>query len=130
MTVSEDELIRMRAKAAEVTARVDQLAAELDEVSTRIKAVSVTAKSADQLIRATVGPEGRLTRLELDRDIYTFHTPDELAREIEETIAAAATEAQQRVMAMCRPFVSDDQMQAALSYDYKTLAQGLTGGTS
>jgi DNA-binding protein YbaB len=128
VSVTEDELIKLRARAAEVTARVHKMTDDLERISREIKAVSVTATSGDKLVKATVGPDGKLTTLELHPEVYDYHPPHELAREIEETIATAAAEAQQRVMALCRPFVSDEQMRAALSHDYQTLVHGMLRG--
>lgn len=118
----------MRARVAEVNERVARMTTDLDDISSNIKAVSVTATSGDDLIRATVGHDGVLTSLELHRDVYDHYDPAELAREIEQTIAAAAKEARQRVMAACRPFVTDEQLQAALNHDYRTLVRGFSEG--
>lgn len=126
MSVSEDDLDRMRTRAADVTARVQQMTAQLDELSQQVKAISVTATSADRLITVTVASDGRLTRLELDRDVYQHHDPDELARQIEEVISVAAAEAQQRMIAACESYVPADQLRAALAHDFRSLVHGIS----
>lgn len=126
--MSEDELIRMRAKVAEATSRVQRMAADFADIGTKIKMLTVTAESRDRLVKVTVGPEGRLAKLELDPDVYDFHSPEELALEIEQTTRAAADEAAQRVMALVTPIVPETQVKAAMAYDYQAVAEGLARG--
>ncbi len=128
VSVSEEELIKLRARVAEVNERMARMTSDLDDLSERIRAVTVTAESADKLVKATVGHDGMLTKLELHPDVYDYHEPDELADQIEQTLAAASHEARQRVMAACSPFVTQEQMQAAVSHDYRSMMQSLFQG--
>ncbi|MGI5147398.1 YbaB/EbfC family nucleoid-associated protein [Plantactinospora sp. CA-294935] len=118
MTVDGEQVAELRARAERLTAQFRQVSSALDEVSARVRAVAVTATSADGSITATVGPEGRLQRLDLGPEVLDYGDARRLAEEIEATIAVAAEEAQRQVFDACRPYVSEESMAAYRNHDF------------
>ncbi|MGC7095671.1 YbaB/EbfC family nucleoid-associated protein [Amycolatopsis lurida] len=81
-------------------ARVDELLADyrrsrdhLAGVQRELAAVRATASSGDGLLKATVGPQGALTGLEIGEAAYREYGPAELAREIVRLVDTAGLKA-------------------------------------
>ncbi|GAA3768674.1 hypothetical protein GCM10022225_64060 [Plantactinospora mayteni] len=118
MTVDGEQVAALRARAEQLTAQLRQASSALGDISTRVQAVTVTATSADRSITATVGPDGRLRRLELTPQVFEHADARQLAEEIEATIRVAAEEAERRVLDTCSPYVSEESLTAFRNNDF------------
>ncbi|NUT35255.1 MAG: YbaB/EbfC family nucleoid-associated protein [Hamadaea sp.] len=117
MAADRETVEALRSRAEDLRSHVEHAIAGFDGVMAQLKTIEVTAVSADRLVTATVGADGRLRGLRLDPAIY--HQPDstELAHAIHETITVAADAAQRRMVELCADLLPPD-----LAVD------GLTGG--
>jgi DNA-binding protein YbaB len=95
--VEERDLSGLRALAEELTGQLEKVRSGLADMQKEITAVTVTVKSPDGYVTATVGPRGHLVRLQLDGRIYRNPDSAKLAATITETIQKATAEAAQKV---------------------------------
>jgi len=125
-----EQIARMRERADEITSRIKRMTSSFDSIAAEAQAIEVTASSADGLVVATVGVDGRLRALHLNSRIY--HQPDaeDLARSIRETIDAATDEAQRRALALYQPLLPADTLSSLAERDPKKLLTSLVGSLS
>lgn len=128
--VTAENVARMRARAEELTDQLRRMTSSFDEVANKAQAVEATARSGDGVVIATVGVDGRLRSLHLDP--RAFHYPDatELSRSIQETIDAAADEAQRRAMELYRPLLPSETLGSLVERDPKKMLTSLVEGLS
>lgn len=91
-TADRDANRALRARFDEVYGDYQRLRSGMDELQQRLAALRVTARSADGLVTATVGPRGQLVALDLDRGAYRAMPPGELADLIVAVTASAAAQ--------------------------------------
>jgi DNA-binding protein YbaB len=115
----------MRSRVAEAMEHLERLRAGYTELHHGLQAVSATATSDDGLVTVTVGPQGRVVRLELDPRIYRRPDSRRLAETITATIKHAADEAELKVRRLCRPFMADEEITAHLTGDVDALVRRL-----
>jgi DNA-binding protein YbaB len=89
VAVSADHQVQVDDLLAGYRRSRDQLASVHRALST----VHESATSRDGAVRATVGPGGHLTALDIHEDAYRHYRPERLALLIVETVAAAAAKA-------------------------------------
>ncbi|MBB5867550.1 DNA-binding protein YbaB [Allocatelliglobosispora scoriae] len=118
-----EAVARLRARAEELTGQFQQMIGSFDDIAAKTRAVMVTATSGDGLVTATVGSDGRLRKLRLDPRIYHYPHASDLARSIQETIDAAAAEAQRRVVEICAPLVPEETIAPYLERDHEKIMQ-------
>jgi DNA-binding protein YbaB len=80
----------------------------VNDVQTRMLEVSGTAWSADRMVKATVGPRGQLTHLEIDPRVYRKPNSVALAETIVATVHAAAEQALRRSQEIMDAYVPRD----------------------
>jgi DNA-binding protein YbaB len=108
----------MRNRADELLGELNRLRSGLQDLQQRLRAANATVTSEDGLVTATVGPRGQLVSLELDPRIYRRPDSKHLASTITQTVQKAAAKVQEQVMAACRPYMPDSEVQAHLDYDF------------
>lgn len=99
--VNRDANAALKARFADVYGQYEKLRDGMGEMQTRLAELSVSAMDEEELIRATVGPRGQLTSLEIEPRAYRVYEPHELAEEITKVVtkaAANATDAVQEVL--------------------------------
>lgn len=131
----------LRARADELLGELNRLRSGLSGLQARLRAVNASVTSDDGMVTATVGPRGQLVSLEIDPRIYRRPDSRLLAQTITQTVQAAAARAQEQVMAACRPYFPDAEVQAHLDFDFDGMmrrldhelgdpdARGAPGGT-
>ncbi|MFG1777698.1 YbaB/EbfC family nucleoid-associated protein [Micromonospora sp. NPDC049048] len=124
MSATRDEVEALRDTADRLRAQVERATGSFRRISEEFGLLEATAVSADRLVTAVVGADGRLRRLMIDPGIY--HQPDaeHLARTIEETIEVAAQGVQERVREILRQHVPEELVDAHLSRDADSLVTG------
>lgn len=75
------------------------------DVNRALGAIEGTASSDDGFIDATAGPNGDLRSLRLDPRIYRVHDADALARDIVDTVRAAADTARREAFDVLKPLL-------------------------
>ncbi|GAB7048290.1 YbaB/EbfC family nucleoid-associated protein [Catenuloplanes indicus] len=83
----------LKARFADVYGQYEKLRDGMGEMQTRLASLSVSAADEDELIRATVGPRGQLTSLEIAPRAYRVYEAHELAEAITRVVAEAAANA-------------------------------------
>lgn len=106
-------------------ARVDELMEEFhrlrsgaEDLQKKLKEVSATARSKDGFVKATVGPRGQLTKLELDPRLYRNPDSGALAESILDTVRRATEDAQGQVEELCKPLLPAEEVRAHMNYDF------------
>lgn len=117
------ELDALRAQAAELMTRFDNMRVGYGSLQQKILKVNATVKSPDGYVTATVGPQGQVLKLELDPRIYRRPNSRELAATITKTIQEAAQKATEQVSELCSPFMPDSQFQAHMNFDFNGVVQ-------
>jgi DNA-binding protein YbaB len=102
--VQERDLSGLRALAEELTGQVAKLRTGMVDMRNEINALTATVKSPDGYVTATVGPRGKLVRLQLDPRIYRKPDSTALAATITETVQKAAAEAAKKVEAVAAKY--------------------------
>ncbi|GAB7040264.1 MULTISPECIES: YbaB/EbfC family nucleoid-associated protein [Catenuloplanes] len=87
----------LKARFADAYGQYERVRDGIGELRTRLSELSVSAVDAKELIRATVGPRGQLTSLEIEPRAYRAYEPHELADEITRVVADAAARATETV---------------------------------
>ena len=111
MHVDGEMVAAMRVQAEELASRLEKMTGQLTELQEQVRQVSVTAVSRDNLVRVTVGSDGKPRELVLDAGIYRNPDSARLARTILDTMEVAGEEARRQVMELCRPFASEEAIQ-------------------
>ncbi|WP_033339670.1 YbaB/EbfC family nucleoid-associated protein [Catenuloplanes japonicus] len=91
----------LKARFADVYGQYERLRDGMGEMQTRLAELTISATDEEELIRATVGPRGQLTSLEIEPRAYRVYEAHELAEQITKVVAeaaASATDAVQEVM--------------------------------
>lgn len=111
--------------AQALQARIDELMEEFnrlrsgaDDLQRRLKEVKATARSKDGYVKATVGPRGQLTNIELDPRLYRNPDSHALAASILETVQKATEDALGQVEELCKPLLPTEEVRAHLNYDF------------
>lgn len=107
----------LRARADELMAQFERMRSGVDDLQQQLKAVDVTVVSEDGFVTVTVGPSGRVTKVEFDPRIYRRPDSRELSTTVTETIQRATETALAEVEELLQPFVPDGQFQAYLDHD-------------
>ncbi len=115
----------LRLRVAEAMDHLDRLRAGYAELQHGLRAVRGTASSDDGLVTVIVGPQGRVISLELDPRIYRRPDSRHLAQTITSTIRRAADDAESKVRALCRPFMSNEDITAHLGGDAAAVVRRL-----
>lgn len=112
----------LRAWSEQLQVRLGDLVEQGPALARRARAVQATETSPDGLVSVTVGPQGRVVRLDLDPRIY--RTPDAraLADLITETIEHAVWAAEDRVVGIMSAVADGDQVRAMFNGDDEALA--------
>ena len=92
-TADRDANQALRARFDEVYGQYQRIRDGLDDLQEQLAAFTLTARSEDGMVTATVGPRGQLVDLRLDRRAYRDHEPDQLAVKITTTVRRASEEA-------------------------------------
>jgi len=102
------------------------------ELQRQLQALRVTATSDDGFVKATVGPRGQLIELEIDPRIYRRPDSKQLAATITSTVQRAATEVADKVAALCKPHLPEEQLRPNMNMDlegiFTRLDSALTPG--
>ncbi|MDF2706783.1 MAG: hypothetical protein K0R62_2435 [Nonomuraea muscovyensis] len=117
----------LQAYADELQARFMRLQSEALSLHETARAVEVTEKSANGLVRATVGARGDLIRLDLDPRVFRDPDAQGLANTITDTIHRATAKALDKVVEIFESVVPADQMRAHLEGDVETVMKQLAG---
>ncbi|MDP9799514.1 DNA-binding protein YbaB [Catenuloplanes nepalensis] len=112
--VDRDANAALKARFADVYGQYERLRDGIGELRTRLSELSVSAVDDKELIRATVGPGGQLTSLEIEARAYRAYQPHELADEITRLVADAAAQAAEAVQALAGEVLPPGS--AAMSY--------------
>ncbi|GAT67602.1 DNA-binding protein [Planomonospora sphaerica] len=96
-----------RAAMDGLAAEYDRQAERLREVYGRLGELSATACSRDRMVTVTVGPRGRVQKIEFDPRVYRRLSPSELAQTIMEQIDAATAEVAEGTRELMAPFVPE-----------------------
>jgi DNA-binding protein YbaB len=110
--VDRNEVEQLRAQAERLRGQVERVTGAFHSIIDRFNSLEAMATSADGLVTAVVGADGRLRRLELDPGIYLHPDADELARTIEETIELAASSALEKAQQTLEPYVPANLLDA------------------
>jgi DNA-binding protein YbaB len=113
----------LRAYAAELQQRFEQLQQEGPKLQSRARALQVTEKSRDGLISATVGARGELIRLDIDPRIYRRPDARALADAITDTVKKAGAKAQQEVVELFSALIPREQVEAQFSGDIDAMTE-------
>jgi DNA-binding protein YbaB len=108
----------LKARAAELMGELERLRSGLDELRRNLLSISVTVTSDDGMVTVTVGPRGQVQRLDLDPRIYRRPDARALADTILTTIQRAVAQAQERVEAVCKPYVPPEEVREHLNFDF------------
>ncbi|SDO97924.1 Conserved DNA-binding protein YbaB [Klenkia soli] len=113
-----------RRRLDDVRAYADQLQVDLaalveqgPELARRARAVVATETSPDGLVSVTVGPQGRVVRLDLDPRVFRDRDARRLADLITETIEHAVWTAEDRVVELLSGVADREQVRAVLNGD-------------
>jgi len=124
MSPTPDEVEALRERAERLRGQVERATGAFHKITEEFGLLEATAVSADRLVTATVGADGRLRRLMLDPAIYRQPDADHLARTIEETIEVAANGVQERVKAMLLDYVPEELVDAHFNRDLDGIVKG------
>ncbi|MGW0434455.1 YbaB/EbfC family nucleoid-associated protein [Micromonospora sp. NPDC003197] len=124
MSATREEVEALRERAERMRSQVERATGAFHKITEEFGTLEATAVSADRLVTAIVGADGRLRRLLIDPGIYRDPDADYLARTIEETIAVAAEGVQGRVKEILQEYVPEELIDAHLGRD----ADGIVAG--
>lgn len=116
-------LAEFRAYADQLQVQVGELLERAPELARRTRAVAATETSPDGLVSVTVGPQGRVVRLDLDPRIYRNQDARALADLITETIEHAAWAAEDRVVEIMSEVADGEQVRAMMNGDTERLGE-------
>ena len=119
------ELTDVRAYADRLQADLAALVEQGPELARRARAVLATETSPDGLVSVTVGPQGRVVRLDLDPRVYRDQDARRLADLITETIEHAVWAAEDHVVQLLSGVADGEQVRAMLNGDDVRLADVL-----
>jgi DNA-binding protein YbaB len=112
----------LRAWSEQLQVQLCTLVEQGPELARRARAVQATETSPDGLVSVTVGPQGRVVRLDLDPRIYRQQDARALADLITETIEHAVWAAEDRVVGIMSAVADGDQVRAMFNGDDEQLA--------
>lgn len=115
-----------RAYAQQLQLDLRRLVEQGPELARQARAVQATGTSPDGLVSVTVGPQGRVVRLELDPRIYRTQDARALAGLITETIEHAVWTAEDQVVALMSGVADGEQVRAMLNGDDEVVT-GIVG---
>ncbi|GAB3155778.1 hypothetical protein GCM10027290_52590 [Micromonospora sonneratiae] len=124
MPPTRDEVEALRETAERLRGQVERATGAFYKITQEFGRLEATAVSADRLVTAIVGADGRLRRLILDPAIYHSPDADDLARTIEETIEVAAQGVQERVKEILQEYVPEEMIDAHLNRDADRIIGG------
>ncbi|SCX40162.1 Conserved DNA-binding protein YbaB [Klenkia marina] len=116
------ELDGFRAYSEQLQVKLGKLVEQGPELARRARAVQATETSPDGLVSVTVGPQGRVVRLDLDPRIYRNQDARALADLITETIEHAVWTAEDRVVEIMSEVADGEQVRAMLNGDDEQVA--------
>lgn len=116
------QLEDFRAYSEHLQVKLGALVEQGPELARRARTVQATETSPDGLVSVTVGPQGRLVRLDLDPRIYRDQDARALADLITETIEHAVWTAEDRVVEIMSGVADGDQVRAMLNGDDEQVA--------
>jgi DNA-binding protein YbaB len=111
-----------RAHAQQLQLDLRRLVEQGPELARQARAVQATETSLDGLVSVTVGPQGRVVRLDLDPRIYRTQDARALAGLITETIEHAVWTAEDQVVALMSGVADGEQVRAMLNGDDEVVA--------
>ena len=111
-----------RAYAQQLQLDLRRLVEQGPELARQARAVQATETSPDGLVSVTVGPQGRVVRLDLDPRIYRTQDARALAGLITETIEHAVWTAEDQVVALMSGVADGEQVRAMLNGDDEVVA--------
>lgn len=120
--VDRSQLADFRAYSEQLQVKLGKLVEEGPELARRARAVQATETSPDGLVSVTVGPQGRVVRLDLDPRIYRNQDARALADLITETIEHAVWTAEDRVVEIMSGVADGEQVRAMLNGDDEQVA--------
>ncbi|GAA4319913.1 YbaB/EbfC family nucleoid-associated protein [Klenkia terrae] len=118
--------VDFRAYAQQLQLDLRRLVEQGPELARQARAVQATETSPDGLVSVTVGPQGRVVRLDLDPRIYRTQDAGALAALITETIEHAVWTAEDQVVALMSGVADGEQVRAMLNGDDEVVA-GIVG---
>ncbi|MFG1889038.1 YbaB/EbfC family nucleoid-associated protein [Micromonospora sp. NPDC049051] len=124
MPPTRDEVEALRERAESLRGQVERATGAFHKITEEFGRLEATAVSADRLITAIVGADGRLRRLVIDPGIYRQPDADHLARTIEETIEVAARGVQERVKEILQQYVPEELVDAHMNRDADSIITG------
>jgi DNA-binding protein YbaB len=111
----------LRAWSEQLQLKLGVLVEQGPELARRARAVQATETSPDGFVSVTVGPQGRVVRLDLDPRIYRQQDARALADLITETIEHAVWAAEDQVVEVMSEVADADQVRAMLNGDDEQL---------
>jgi DNA-binding protein YbaB len=111
----------LRAWSEQLQLKLGVLVEQGPELARRARAVQATETSPDGFVSVTVGPQGRVVRLDLDPRIYRQQDARALADLITETIEHAVWAAEDKVVEVMSEVADADQVRAMLNGDDEQL---------
>ncbi|MFE6904681.1 YbaB/EbfC family nucleoid-associated protein [Streptomyces sp. NPDC057717] len=91
-------------KLAQAMAELEATQAGVAEAEKELRHVSITVRSKDRAVEATVGAQGELTALRFLDNKYRTMAASELAASVLESVGQAKTQMARRVMETFKPF--------------------------
>ncbi|MEI4272830.1 YbaB/EbfC family nucleoid-associated protein [Klenkia sp. LSe6-5] len=116
------QLDGFRAYSEQLQVKLGALVEQGPELARRARAVQATETSPDGLVSVTVGPQGRVVRLDLDPRIYRNQDARALADLITETIEHAVWTAEDRVVEIMSGVADGEQVRAMMNGDDEQVA--------
>ena len=111
-----------RSYAEQLQVDLRRLVEQGPELARRARAVQASETSPDGLVSVTVGPQGRVVRLDLSPRIYRTQDAGALADLITETIEHAVWTAEDRVIELMSGVADGEQVRAMLNGDDELVA--------
>jgi DNA-binding protein YbaB len=115
----------LKARTEELMAQFERMRAGAGDLRRRILDVRGEAKSPDGLVKAVVGHQGHLVRLDIDPRVYRRPDSRQLAETITDTIHRAATEANRLIEEAASAYLDVHDVRNALGFDMEAIFRRL-----
>ena len=115
----------IKARTEELMAQFERMRAGAGDLRRRILEVRGEAKSPDGLVKAVVGNQGHLERLDIDPRVYRRPDSRQLAETITDTIRRAAAEANRLIEEAASAYLDVHDVRNALGGDMEAIFRRL-----
>lgn len=127
MAAEEGDVAGLQAYADELRDTFMRMQSSAADLNAQAQSITVTEKSRDGLVSATVGVRGDLIRLDIDPRVYRRPDARGLADTITDTIQRASVKAVDALVELFEPIVPPEQLRAHLDGDLDTVLEQLAG---